>query len=386
MEPKVKRPADVNGLTIKMLKEAIPEKCFNRSFLQSFSYIIRDFLLSVVVTALYIKFVPVEMPELMFNKFLWILTQLVWFWIQGGIWTGFWVIGHECGHHAFCTVDIISDIFGFIIHSLLLVPFFSWSYTHGMHHKNNNNLLTNETHQPPTGKGFAKVYGYIFDLFGEDGYAIVRIFVTCFWGWPLYIFFGISGCRETPNGTRLKGLHSHFIPNTNAFHKNFPSWKVWLSTAGVGSVIFGLYKWILYRGWSEVIRHYIGPYLIVNFWLVLYTWLHHTHPSIPHYGTDKWHWLLGCMSTIDRDYGIFDYLHHDIGSTHVVHHLFSKIPHYHAKEATEKIKVILGNQYKYSNQFWLYSLWETAKTCHFVEGLTGTQFYKIFRPHQSVDA
>ncbi len=44
--------------------------------------------------------------------------------------------------------------------------------------------------------------------------------------------------------------------------------------------------------------------------------------------------MRGGLSTIDRDYGLFNKVHHDIG-THVVHHLFPQIPHYHLTEATE---------------------------------------------------
>lgn len=44
--------------------------------------------------------------------------------------------------------------------------------------------------------------------------------------------------------------------------------------------------------------------------------------------------MRGGLSTIDRDYGVFNKIHHDIG-THVVHHLFPQIPHYHLTEATE---------------------------------------------------
>ena len=43
--------------------------------------------------------------------------------------------------------------------------------------------------------------------------------------------------------------------------------------------------------------------------------------------------MRGGLSTIDRDYGMFNKIQHDIG-THVVHHLFPQIPHYHLTEAT----------------------------------------------------
>jgi omega-3 fatty acid desaturase (delta-15 desaturase) len=55
--------------------------------------------------------------------------------------------------------------------------------------------------------------------------------------------------------------------------------------------------------------------------------------------------MQGGLSTIDRDYGWFNNIHHDIG-THVVHHLFPQIPHYNLVEATESIKPIMGEFYR----------------------------------------
>lgn len=36
------------------------------------------------------------------------------------------VLGHECGHGAFSENQILNDVLGFILHELLLVPYFSW--------------------------------------------------------------------------------------------------------------------------------------------------------------------------------------------------------------------------------------------------------------------
>lgn len=41
---------------------------------------------------------------------------------------------------------------------------------------------------------------------------------------------------------------------------------------------------------------------------------------------------LGALSTIDRNYPAWiDSLHFEIGTTHVLHHVFSELPHYNAE-------------------------------------------------------
>jgi omega-3 fatty acid desaturase (delta-15 desaturase) len=67
--------------------------------------------------------------------------------------------------------------------------------------------------------------------------------------------------------------------------------------------------------------------------------------SVLAFECQEWNYMRGGLSTIDRDYGWFNNIHHDIG-THVVHHLFPQIPHYHLIEATEAIKPVLGQYYR----------------------------------------
>jgi acyl-lipid omega-3 desaturase len=63
------------------------------------------------------------------------------------------------------------------------------------------------------------------------------------------------------------------------------------------------------------------------------------------YVVQEWSYLRGGLSTLDRDYGIFNKIHHDIG-THVVHHLLPQIPHYNLCEATEAVKPVMGEYYR----------------------------------------
>lgn len=45
---------------------------------------------------------------------------------QGAVATGVWVIAHECGHQAFSKWQAVNDGFGLVLHSVLLVPYYSW--------------------------------------------------------------------------------------------------------------------------------------------------------------------------------------------------------------------------------------------------------------------
>jgi omega-6 fatty acid desaturase (delta-12 desaturase) len=66
-------------------------------------------------------------------------------------------------------------------------------------------------------------------------------------------------------------------------------------------------------------------YLFVNMWLVMYTDLQHTDVRIPHYRGEAFEWMKGALCTMDRNYGIYNILHHHIGDTHIAHHLFSYV-------------------------------------------------------------
>lgn len=92
------------------------------------------------------------------------------------------------------------------------------------------------------------------------------------------------------------------------------------------------------------------PYWVNVVWLDVVTYLHHHGSSdagekIPWYRGEEWTYLRGGLSTIDRDYGIFNKIHHDIG-THVVHHLFPQIPHYNLCAATDAAKKVFGPYYR----------------------------------------
>lgn len=342
--------------TMRDVISAIPESCFERSLVRSLLYLTRSLMLTIAAGVLAALFIPYTVSAIP----LWIGYAIV----AGTVATGLWVVAHECGHRAFCKNSALQDSVGFILHSFLLVPYFSWQRSHAIHHAKTNHLDDGETHVPArsdSGSGPRK--GMLGSL-GDDAFAIMKILRYCIVGWPSYLLFGVSGGPS-------RGITNHFWPHWPFQNDMFVGrwrWKVLLSTLGVGVVLAGLVTW----GWMAgsawpVLALYVGPYLVVNFWLVLYTWLHHTDVDIPHLDSDEWTWVEGAFLTVDRPYGwLLDELHHRIGSTHVAHHIYARIPHYHAQCATDSIREAFPDLYRYDPTPIPVALFRIARRCEAV--------------------
>jgi omega-6 fatty acid desaturase (delta-12 desaturase) len=178
-------------------------------------------------------------------------------------------------------------------------------------------------------------------------------------GWPLYLVCNLSGGK-------YPRFASHFHPNSSIYSKR-EQFQVIVSDFGLLLVGFGLYGLGSVYGFLWLFKVYGLPLLIVNSFLVLITFLQHTHPSLPHYEDAEWDWLWGALSTVDRNYGILNSVFHHIVDTHVAHHIFSTMPHYHAQEATEAIKPILGRYYQFDSTPWPLALYRDFKQCAYVE-------------------
>lgn len=75
---------------------------------------------------------------------------------------------------------------------------------------------------------------------------------------------------------------------------------------------------------------------------------------------------------------MLNFLHHGIGSTHVVHHINHEIPHYHAWEATEAVKAAFPDIYLYDPTPIAPALWRVATHCVAVEKKEGAMDAWVF--------
>ena len=210
-----------------------------------------------------------------------------------------------------------------------------------------------------------------------DAFPLLRL-IGMHMGFPAYLL-GFSRAR-TQADLKSPIDRSKWADHFHNSSQTMPTgdWRIELST--IGCVLWlGLLAYASQWTWADhsVTYWYLGPYLIVNAWLVLYTWLHHTHPDVPHYGSDMFSFIRGAICTIDRPYPwLIDHLHHHIGSTHVAHHLCSDVPHYRAEKLRDELKPVLGKYYLFDPNPMHLAVWGCAKDCHHVMGLDGMQFYQ----------
>lgn len=351
-------PDPVTSLPTKQqVLDAIPSDCFELSLLTSSVYLTRSLTLTLGAGLAAYLFLPMS--------WVWLPAWIGYAIVAGTAATGCWVVAHECGHRAFTRHRWIQDAVGFTLHSALLVPYFSWQRSHAVHHAKTNHLDEGETfvpHRSTTRAGQA--WRRWQHRMGDEGFAVFIMLVKFLIGWPLYLTTGATGGPA-------RGVTNHFWPAKPFSTALFPgSWpiKVWASTLGVVAALVILAWWAFAAGSIvPVLALYVGPYLVVNVWLVLYTWLQHTDVDVPHFGADEWSWVRGAFMSVDRPYGpLLDFLHHRIGSTHVAHHMEARIPHYHARRATEALRRAFPDHYRYDSTPIYKALWRVLTKCNVV--------------------
>jgi fatty acid desaturase len=356
------------------LRAVIPADCFEPDTATSLGYLSVSMLATAACTAVGVNMLSVLSPENPLTWPIWAAYSAV----TGTVAMGLWVLAHECGHGAFSKDRKLQDFVGYAIHSLMLVPYYSWQRSHAVHHQYTNHVELGETHVPERmvsqDEGSLALRNLILKTFGpETGikvWGVQQLFMHLVVGWPAYLLIGATGGHG-------RGMTNHFYPNPLTEPEQpkkelFPgNWKekVYQSDIGIAAVVAAVATWAACHGAAEVMALYGGPLLVINAWLVTYTWLQHTDVDVPHFSSDNHSFVKGALHTIDRPYdkmdpwGVIDFLHHKIGTTHVAHHFDSTIPHYKAQAATDAVKAKFPEVYMYDPTPIPEALWRVAKGC-----------------------
>jgi len=334
--------------TLQDLKAAIPAHCFEPSVWKSLSYFFLDIS---IIAGLY---------AIAYFLDSWLFFPIFWL-MQGTMFWALFVVGHDCGHGSFSKLKWLNNVIGHLSHIPILVPYHGWRISHRTHHANTGNIETDESWYPIAQAKYEQMPWYE---------KLFRFYLPLL-AYPIYLF------RRSPG---RQG--SHFLPNSPLFRPS-EKWDV-VTSSVLWVLMVGFLGWLTYQfGWLFLVKYYLVPYVIFVMWLDLVTFLHHTEPDIPWYRGDDWYFLKGALSTIDRDYGFINPIHHDIG-TNVAHHIFLNMPHYHLKTATEAIKPVLGDYYRQSNEPIWKSFVRSYWTCHFVPDRGSKVYYQSPKDWRSI--
>ncbi|KAM5530569.1 hypothetical protein V8D89_015763 [Ganoderma adspersum] len=398
-------PFVIPDLTIKDLLSAIPAHCNKRSAFRSSTYIVMD---AAIIAAIYkityfldALLTPenVALPHPALYLAARFALWAVYTFFTGLFATGLWVIAHECGHQAFSESKAVNNAVGWVLHSALGVPYHAWRITHAKHHASTGHMTQDQVFVPRTRSELGlptfdpakedlagssvseEVMNELWDALGDSPigavYGSLRYLIG---GWPAYLIVNASGQTRYPKDS------NHFNPASVMFRPDHRG-QILISNVGIllwaAGVAYAISQW----GFFEVFRVYLVPYLWVNHWLVLITFLQHTDPLLPHYRAPEFTFPRGALATFDRnllgDLGsvmgwLGAFATHGISETHVAHHVASKIPHYHAWEATDCLRKLFAQQgIKLEGRAggWA-EVYRVFKECKFVEDEGDIVFYK----------
>lgn len=358
------------------LKTAIPAHLFKCSNGASLRLLVRDIALSFILAYVVLRLDAVvssmncETAARQLLKYVCLsVPWIAYWWFQGLVLTGIWVIGHECGHGSLFTSQRFCDIIGFVCHSALWTPYFSWKITHHSHHRHHASMEKDE-HWVPQTRSEALIGDSVFE--DTPIVTVMLLVVQQVAGFPFYLLFNVSGQRTYPKAT------GHFNPFSTALFQRNQRWAVVMSDLGILLTTFVVRcASIRFGGW-QVFRLYGIPCLAVSHWVTMIVFLQHTDPELPHYRRSTWNFSRGALSTMDRDFLGWQgrFFLHNIAHFHVAHHLFPKMPLYHTPEATLILKETLGDQYHASSEPIFSVLWRNYHLCQFVEDHDEVAYYK----------
>ncbi|KAL1719944.1 fatty acid desaturase-domain-containing protein [Schizophyllum commune] len=367
--------------SLQDVRASIPPRLFRRSTPLSLYFLLRDILMAACAwkAAAFID------PLFRHTATLDALTPFgamcarwacwgVYWWFQSLIFTGIWVIGHECGHGAFSDYKLLNDAVGFITHTLLWTPYFSWKISHHRHRSNRASTERDEVYVPETRADLGlppadEAWSADYDeILGDTPlytlFMLVRQQLVAF---PAYlpVLFSVSGQKTYPKSILFTPEQRNAVLSSNA---------------GIGGMIIAVISATLARSGREVLRHSlaVGDALIsVPFipLLIMITYLYLTTPELLHYRGKAWNFQ---RATVDRPFLGWQgrFFLHDVAHFHVVHHFFPNMPFYHGEEATKYLQGFIGEHYAYSGKPIFKALWENYNRCQFVEDEGSVLFYR----------
>jgi len=264
------------------------------------------------------------------------LLPVAWF-LAGTSFTGFFVVGHDCGHRCFSKNRLLEDVVGTLMFAPLAYPFEPWRIQHNLHHAHTNKLGLDTAWHPVMPETF------------EAAPAPVQAAQVALLGTPCKLFASVG-----------HWLEMHFNPLHFSAEQR-PRVLVSLSAVFAFAALSFPLIWHLGGGAWGWVKFWLMPWLGYHFWMSTFTLVHHTAPHIPFKPRKEWN---ACQAQLGGTvHCVFprwvDWLTHDI-SVHIPHHVDSRIPSYHLRKAHDALNARWG---KYMNVTALPKHWRLVIRC-----------------------
>lgn len=316
--------AVITPVTLKDVIQTIPRECFQKSPRKAWATV----LLSVVAAG-------VGYTAIAFSP--WYLLPLAWV-FTGTALTGWFVIGHDCGHRSFAKRRWVNDWVGHFFFLPLMYPFHAWRLLHDHHHLHTNKMHVDNAWHPWTEEFYANSSPLM-----KQFYATVR---GRFW-WIASI---------------IHWAQLHFNPaNVNGRHRQ----EVKVSIAVVVGVAAIAFPALIYTtGVWGVVKFWLVPWMVYHFWMSTFTLVHHTASDVEFRDIEDWDAVEAQLDgTIHCDYPRWvEVLCHDI-NVHVPHHISVGIPSYNLRQAHSSLKQAWGGRIKERKFSWS-MLKDVVDQCH----------------------
>lgn len=281
----------------------------------------------------------------------WFLLPPLWILIGTAL-TGFFVIGHDCGHRSFANRRWVNDLVGHLTMLPLIYPFHSWRIRHNHHHTHTNKLGEDNAWEP-----------WEPELYASQPY----------WMQWFYRLIG-SGFWWIGSIVHWAGLHFNWtkFPGKQRSQVKLSVLMVF----GFAAIAFPLL--IATTGIWGFVKFWLLPWLVYHFWMSTFTLVHHTAPDIPFAPAEQWDAAQAQLfGTVHCEYPRWvEFLCHDI-NVHIPHHISTAIPSYNLRLAHRALKDKWGDELRECRFSW--SLMKRiTEQCHLYDEKNCYQSFKDY--------
>jgi len=310
--------------TLRKIINTLPRECFEKNELRAWSGV----AFSVCAAALG-YFLTAIAP--------WYLLPFAWI-FTGTALTGFFVLGHDCGHRSFSKRVWLNDLVGHIMFMPLLFPFHPWRLKHNHHHSHTNKLGEDNAWYPFTTENYGSVQPY-----------------------ERLVYRAIRG-KLWWVGSIIHWAVLHF--NANLYPEKQRSQVRFSDAVVIAYALVAFPLMFAFGGIMGWVNFFLMPWLVYHFWMSTFTIVHHTMPEIPFHYPEQWHAATDQLKgTVHCDYPVWiEWLCHDI-NWHIPHHVSTAIPFYNLRKATESLDQNWG-EHLFKTKFSWQLMERISNECH----------------------